>query len=145
MSTTPGSSPAARTLARELLEREMTGGTETPALSAALSRLQTRASGNLRRSLGEDGYNALRARAMARMHAELPGLKDLGLLDADGVHLNDIVKAIDGHGAAVVNAAFESLLAALVDILSDLIGADMVRNLLDHDEPPRVADRRRTP
>jgi hypothetical protein len=143
--STPGSSALARTLARELLEREMTGGKEVAALGAALGRVYARASGNLRRSVGEDGYTALLSRASARMHAELPGLKDVQLFDADGVHVGDLVTAINDHGATVVNAAFESLLAALVDILSDLIGADMVRNLLEHDETPHVAGRRKTP
>jgi hypothetical protein len=44
------------------------------------------------------------------------------------------VPAVDGHGVATVRAALEALFAALVDILSDLIGTDMVRNLLIYDD-----------
>ena len=143
MTSTPGSSEAARTLARELLERDVTAAPETAALVGSLSRVYARASGNLRRSVGEDGYNALLVRAVARMHAERPALGDLRLVDAGGVHA-DIAIAIDRHGPDAVSAAFESLLAALVDILSDLIGADMVRNLLEHEETPHAPVRRRT-
>jgi hypothetical protein len=42
-----------------------------------------------------------------------------------------------------VGMALEALLAALVDILGDLIGADMVRNLLIYDDSPRTLDGRR--
>jgi predicted ArsR family transcriptional regulator len=45
----------------------------------------------------------------------------------------DVVTAVQLHGAANVGAAVESLLAALLDILSDLIGADMARALVEHD------------
>jgi hypothetical protein len=60
-------------------------------------------------------------------------LKDIRRSDAAGIRL-DVVPAVDGHGVATVRAALEALFAALVDILSDLIGTDMVRNLLIYDD-----------
>jgi hypothetical protein len=130
--TTPGS-PAAREMARQLLEHETAGATEGGRLGAAMQRAWTRVAEILRRSVGEDGYSALLARALARAESQQPVLKDLRRPDALGIHL-DVAAAIEDHGAARVGEAVESLLAALVDILSDLIGADMVRNLLDHDD-----------
>jgi hypothetical protein len=126
----------ARELARELLERETAGATEVTRFGSALQRACTRVSENLRRSVGEDGYSALFARAVARTECDQPVLTDIRA-DAAGVHL-DVVTAVQRHGAATVRAAVESLLAALVDILSDLIGADMARSLLDHDDSPRA-------
>ncbi len=130
-------SAKARQLARELLEHETAGATEVVRFGSAIQRACTRVSENLRRSVGEDGYNALFARAVARTECDQPVLTDIRRSDAGGVHL-DVVTAVQRHGAATVGAAVESLLAALVDILSDLIGADMARSLLDHDDSPRA-------
>lgn len=92
-----------------------------------------RVSENLRRSVGDDGYNALLARALTRTQVEHPALMDVrGGGDAD-FFLNGIAASVDARGVSVVTAAVESLLATLVDVLSGLIGTDMVLNLLDHD------------
>jgi hypothetical protein len=109
-----------------------------------MQQAYTRVSETLRRSVGEDGYNALLSRALARTESEKTLLKEIRRNDAAGIHL-DVAAAVDGHGAATVAAALESLLAALVEILSDLIGADMVRNLLDHNDSPQALGGRRQP
>jgi hypothetical protein len=127
----------ARELARELLERETAGATEVTRFGSALQRACTRVSENLRRSVGEDGYSALFARAVARTECEQSVLTDFRRSDTAGVHL-DVVTAVQRHGAATVGVAVESLLAALLDILSDLVGADMARSLLDHDDSRRA-------
>jgi hypothetical protein len=103
----------------------------------AKARELARVSENLRRSVGEDGYGALFARAVAPTESEQSVLTDIRRSDAAGVHL-DVVTAAQRHGTATVRAAVESLLAALLDILSDLIGADMARSLLDHDDSHRA-------
>jgi len=98
-----------------------------------MQRAFSRISDNLRRSLGEDGYRALLGRAVARMQSNQPvwtNIRYAGL----GIDL-DVVAAVDRHGATTVGAALESLVAALFDILSDLIGAEMARNLLEYDDP----------
>jgi hypothetical protein len=140
--TTP-ESPAARELARQLLERETGGVTEGAWLGAAMQRACARVSDNLRCSVGEDGYHALLARALARTEPAQPVLKHIRRTDAAGIHL-DVAPAVEGHGPVAVEMALESLLAALVDILGDLIGADMVRNLLIYDDSPCTLDSRRT-
>jgi hypothetical protein len=137
-------SPAARELARHLLERETAGATEAAKLGAAMQRAYARVSETLRRSVGEDGYSALLSRALARTESEQALLKEIRRNDAAGIHL-DVAAAVEGHGPATVAAALESLLTALVEILSDLIGADMVRNLLDHDDSPQALGGRRRP
>jgi hypothetical protein len=135
-------SPAARELARQLLERETGGVTEGAGLGAAMQRACVRVSDNLRRSIGEDGYRALLARALVRTESAQPVLKHIRRTDAAGIHL-DVTPAIEGHGPVAVSMALEALLAALVDILGDLIGADMVRNLLIYDDSARTLDGRR--
>lgn len=135
--TSPGS-PAARETARRLLERETAGLTDAAARGAALERACARVSRNLRRSVGDDGYGALLTRALASTQSEQPVLKVIRRDDGAALQL-DVAAGVASHGADAVAAALEALLAAIVEILSELIGADMVQNLLDHDEPPRAA------
>ena len=141
---TPPASPAAREMARQLLERESAVATEAAGLGATMQRASTRVAESLRSSVGEDGYRALLVRALARTESDHPVLGDIRHADDAGIHL-DVVGAVDAHGAAAVGAALESVLAAIVDILSDLIGADMVRSLLEHDDLPRARRNGRTP
>lgn len=124
-------------MARQLLERESGGATEGAGLGATMQRASTRVADNLRSSVGDDGYSALLARALARTQSDHPVLQDMRRPGPAGIHL-DVAGCVEVHGAAAVGAALESLLAALVDILSDLIGADMVRSLLDDDDLPRA-------
>jgi hypothetical protein len=126
-------------LARELFERGATEHAELPKTDAEMQRHFARVSDNLRSSLGEDGYRALLGRAVGRTQSDPPvwtATRNAGL----GTDL-DIVAAVERHGAARVSAALESLVVALFDILSDLIGADMARNLLDHDDTRRAPAR----
>jgi hypothetical protein len=135
----------ARKLARELLERETVGMDEPAALGAAMQLVCTRVSENLRRTIGDDGYNALLVRALARTRSEQPGLGDLEPLDAAQIYVDGIAASVATHGSAVVSAALESLIAALLDILSDLIGADMAVSLVEQDGPSQSRSDRSTP
>jgi hypothetical protein len=136
-------SPTARELARQLLERETASATEVADFGAAMQRACAGVSETLRRSVGDDGYGALLARALARAEVAQPVLTSIRRNGAGAIHL-DVVAAVEDHGPVVVGAALESLLAALVDILSDLIGADMVRSLLEHDIGLGTTDARRS-
>src|SRR5437868_11481789 len=110
-------SPVALELARHLLERETSDTADAARAGVAMQQAYTRISENLRRSVGEDGYRALLARALARTASDQPVLKHIPLGDASGIHL-DVVTAVEGHGSAAVGTALESLVAALVEILS---------------------------
>lgn len=132
-----------RDMARQLLARE-TGGADRPeAVAAAIQRLCTRVSVNLRQSVGEDGYNALVARALRRTEPEHPVLTDIRRVADAGIYLDRVSAGVESHGVPAVRAAIESLLATLIDVLAGLIGADMVLNLLDHDDPSSHAPRSR--
>jgi hypothetical protein len=130
-------------MARHLLERETAGVTDAPALGAAMQRACTRVAESLRSSLGDDGYSALLTRAFESAESGLPVLSDIRRVEADGVDL-DVVGGVEGHGAVAVGAALQALFTAIVDILSDLIGADMVRALLDENDGPHMRSGRRT-
>ena len=132
-------SAESRRMARHLLEREIAGLTDEAAVGAAMQRAYGRVSENLSRSVGEDGYAALLTRALTRVQPEQPVWKHIRRADAGRIRL-DVAAGVRGHGAQVVDQALESLFVAIVDILSDLIGADMVRSLLTYDEARRTQD-----
>jgi hypothetical protein len=131
-------SAESRQIAHHLLERETAGVSDESAVGAAMQRAYGQVSERLTRSVGEEGYSALLARALSRSQPEHPLLKHLRV-DGHRIHL-DVTAVVKGHGAQAVGEALETLLAAIVDILGGLIGADMVRNLLDHDEPRHPQD-----
>jgi hypothetical protein len=141
MTTPEPAATAARELARYVLEREAAGTTDAASRAAAMQRAWARVSETLRRSVGEDGYNALLARALVHSEAQHPLLKNIRRADASGMRL-DVITAVEAHGAVSAGAAVESLLAAIVEILGDLIGGDMVRNLLSQDDHPQAGGRR---
>jgi len=136
MSTPVSERGNSREIARQMLERDASGAAEVDRLGDALERTFTRVSGNIRRSVGEDGYAALLARAVATIESDELVLTVIPRSDALAVDV-DIATAVEAHGVRAVGASLESLLAALIDILSDLIGEDMARTLLDHDASPQ--------
>lgn len=126
-------SQVALDLARELVSRDA-AGTLSPAESgAALERTLARVSENLRRSLGDDGYAALFSRAVAQNRAAHPALDGIRGEGSGALPLDGLGARMGTHDIHVVSAAFEAVLASIVDVLSGLIGADMVLNLLDPD------------
>lgn len=129
--------PTSLQMARRLLAREAAPGSagEPEIAGTALQGTCVRVSGNLRDSLGEDGCNALLARALARTEADHPALKNIRRHNQGSVHLDGVVASVEAHGVAAVTAAIEALLAALVDLLGRLIGEDMAIRLIDQDAP----------
>ena len=128
-------SPTSRDLARRLLAREAPPADNPAMAAAALQRACARVSANLRESVGDDGRDALLARALARTESDHPALKDVRGVDHGAVHLNNVVASVEAHGVAAVTLAIEALLAALLDVLGRLIGEDMAMRLLDLDLP----------
>lgn len=137
-------SKAALELARRYFDRSITGSLEPAETGAALQRTLARVSENLRRAIGDDGYAALLSRAIAQTQTDH---LIVGASRGDG----SLVFAIDAltadvgtHNIHLVSDAFESILASIIDVLSGLIGADMVMNLLDPDDvspaSPRIED-----
>jgi hypothetical protein len=138
----PTRSPIARDIARQLMALESAGAADP----AALQRLCTRVAENLRHSVGDDGYNALLSRVQARTNGEHPALASILLVDRGAARLGDVTAAVTAHGVDAVRTALESMFTALAEVLSSLIGADMVLNILDSGGPrPPAASRGNTP
>jgi hypothetical protein len=127
--------PTSLQIARHLLTREAVPGQEGEPTTVAESLRQTcvHVCDQLRDSMGEDGCSALLARALARTEADHPALKHLRRLNGPGVQLDGVAASVEAHGAAATTAAIEALLAALVELLSRLIGEELAMRLLEVD------------
>jgi hypothetical protein len=120
-------------IARRVVARELSPHADTgPAVIAtALQLVCARVCSNLRDAMGVAGCDALMDRARKRVERDHPAL--VGLCGQSGVELplDAIVATVEAHGHTAVTAAIEALLAALIDILSRLIGEDMAIRLID--------------
>lgn len=114
-------------------EAALSKKSEPEMVVAALRRTCLRVSGNLRDTLGHGGSSALLARALARVGRDHPALYEVLLLDEGGIDLDGVAASADVYGVAVITAAIEALLAALLESLGRLIGEDMAVRLMDHD------------
>ncbi|MDB4877931.1 MAG: hypothetical protein JWM41_4377 [Gemmatimonadetes bacterium] len=135
---TSAPSPVARDTARRLLAREVAGAGEPESAGLAMQALCTRITENLRRSVGDDGYNALLVRVLGPTDEADPVLLALRSSHAVG-SLDAVVAGVASHGVPTVTAALEALLARLLDVLGSLVGPDMALSLLDLDGPPSSA------
>ena len=136
---------ARRILARDALAPGHGTGSATPETAIlALQRPWMRVTDALRSSMGDAGYAALLARALARTEAAHPVLKDLHGRGDEGIRPDALAASADAHGIESVTAAIEALIGALVEILTRLIGDEMTMRLLDHEgpQPPRGAGTR---
>jgi signal transduction histidine kinase len=106
-------SAESRQIARHLVEREAAGVSDESAVGTAMQRVYGRVADRLARSVGEDGYAALLARALSRAQ---PGR------------------------ATAVGEDLEALLATIVDILGGIIGPEMARasSMADQGSDDRV-------
>jgi hypothetical protein len=141
-------SPASLQLARRILARDADqvrdGAPEK--VGAALKRTCLRVSENLRDAMGEAGWTALLARALARTEADHPVLQSIRRQNEGDIDLDAVVAGVEVQGVASLTAAFEALFAALIEILGRLIGEDMAMRLIDHDAPwPRAGGEEQAP
>jgi hypothetical protein len=131
---------ARRLIARER-EHGSTDDSDHGSGDGALYGATQRAILNLREAMGDDGCDALLARAVANTRSRHPLVTELG----DGATLipsrGRLTAAIATHGEAVVEAAVEALLAFVIDIVARLIGEDMTIGIIDRDPPPELVTR----
>ena len=104
------------------------------AAGQALQRSCTRMTGGLWRSMGPAGSSALLARAFARTEGPHPILKELHRGNGDATRVDGIAESVKAHGIGEVTAAIEALLAAVIDILTRLIGEDMATRLISGED-----------
>ena len=136
-------SSSAIELARRMIARDSAhaNAAEARDVAVALQRTCRRMCEALRDSLGDDGCNALLARALARTEPYHPALKLIRRQDERGIHLDGVVAAVETTSSAQATAAVEALVGALMDVLGKLIGEDMAIRIMNLDSSTGNGDK----
>jgi len=125
--------PAARAAAHAFLAR-YAAPSEDPAYAAgALYRAYAVVSTNLRSAVGDDGTDALLARAMARVDELHPAARELRRTTTANIDSAQLAAAVMSHGEPAVRAAMEDILGTVIELLTRLVGESMALRLIDHD------------
>ena len=129
-------------IARRLLARDITpGGDDRSAAAAAVLQGNVdRVSDRLRDALGDDGRAALLARALSRTEKGHPALLRIRRLEHEVMQLDGVAKSVATDGMAVTTAAIEVLVAAVIEVLSRLIGEDMALRIIGDDTESEAGD-----
>ncbi len=114
--------------ARRLWANVANGADSPEEVAEAAERLCGQMRIELGRWIGPQGYGALLGRALALAAAKHPALKALpGLEGEEPV----TAKAVKAQGVARVAAGLVALVAALIDLLGGVIGAEMAMRLVE--------------
>ena len=127
-------SQSSRSLARELLAREMSDGRLVSADEAVYGRLYDSLSG----SIGQAGYLALVARAMSNARERHSALALVALGTAPGPWLPGLNKSVQHHGDAAAIEAVVEALAELVELLSRFVGRTLAIRLIERAWPEQI-------
>ena len=134
--------PATRAAAQAFLAR-YAAPSEDPAYAAgALYRAYAVVSMNLRSAVGDDGTDALLARAMARAEEQHPAARELRRTATANIDSGQLAAAVMTHGEPAIRAAIEEILGTVIELLTRLVGRGMAMRLIDHD--PGATTRPRT-
>jgi hypothetical protein len=117
-------------LTRRLVARASTGSEGPDASALAVLAACERTHRELTRRLGQTGSNALLTRALAQARTGHPVLKAIRIGSNAKSSLDGVAEALKVHGVSQVAAGLETTLEKLLDLLSRLIGDDMVVRLV---------------
>ena len=130
---TPEPEAHEREVARRLLTGEADGDASREAVVDAANRVLGQLYEPLTRWMGRDGSLAVLSRSLEQARAGHPPLAAARVLQVDinrPPHLAGVSDPAVGHDAAETRAALVSVLAAIIALLTRLIGADLVLRLL---------------
>lgn len=129
-STLLPTTPAARDVARRLLSRA-TEGADSSALVEAVERMWASIGGGLGRWFGPYGALALVSRALARAREDDPSLADVTATIVPSLQVSGLAEITRAHGAEATIQGAVAMLAALVELLGQLVGYDVATNILE--------------
>lgn len=123
--------PSARELTSRLIARVGTRSAlpDSPALAAQLTF--QRAYRELVRSLGPTGFHAIVGRALVLVQTEHPLLKEIRIDGPEAPTLDRVTAIAHAYGAPAVAAGIEAWLEAVLDLVGQLIGFDVVAQLVE--------------
>ncbi len=139
------SQPPARDLARELLAHELTGVTTPAAAGVAAERVFQRLSDNLVQWVGTDGSQALFARARALAQTRNEALRAVPPPARSALFLDGLAANAQPHDVAHVVEGAVTLLTALIELLTRLVGDDLALKLLTDGGSSRSLNRAPAP
>ena len=121
---------SARALAGEILAREIDGSRTATAAAGAAERVFQRLADNLVRWIGTDGSQALftRARAIAQTRSE--ALRVVPPPARSALFLDALAANTEPHDVASVMGGAVTILEALIELLSRLVGEELALKLL---------------
>lgn len=122
---------SARELAKRLVARAAAPGDARDGAALAAHAACEHACGELSRSLGALGFNALFKRALAQEEVRHPLLKEVRVGQRPPLIVNDITVMVETHGAPAVAAGLEATLETMMALLGRLIGLDVVVRLVE--------------
>lgn len=134
-------------IARRLVAREagaLNGGAPKMA-GVSLQRTCSRVFDTLRDYMGEDGRDALLARALARTEPYHPVLTRIRRLSDRSIHLDGVMSTLETSSVSEVTAAIEALIGATLDVLGRLIGEDMALRIIENEPRSSNGIRARAP
>jgi len=125
--------------ARRLLASEATASYTQEAQIAAAERVLGRLQEHLLRWFGPDGFHAVLSRALATARKDHPALSHVRIEPRSEARLTELATNAQTYRVAELHDALQALLAAMIALLTRLIGDDLVRRLLQeawpHDMP----------
>ena len=121
--------------ARRLLASEATASDTQEAQIAAAERVLGRLQEHLLRWFGPDGFHAVLSRALATARKDHPALAHVRIEPRSEARLTELATNARTYRLAELHDALQALLAAMIALLTRLIGDDLVRRLLQEAWP----------
>ena len=135
---------SARTLAGEILAGELDGARSAAETAAAAERVFQRLSENLVRWVGADGSQALFARARSLAQTRSDALRVIPPPARSALFLDALAANSEPHDAAPVIEGAMTILTALIELLTRLVGQDLALKLLTETNSTSPSSGRRT-
>lgn len=133
-------SPAARTLARQVLALEAGGQLRAEELARAVERACRRLRLHLADVIGPVGFDSLLTRALRLAQGEVPALERIALAEDLEPSLQGAHEFAATHGPVAAGDAFAAILAHFIWLLITFIGEDLGLHLI-RETWPEIARR----
>jgi hypothetical protein len=126
---------ATREIARRLINRRGVDQAGSRSAAQAAAAACDHLYWDLSRWVGLDGCQALFTRALTQARADHPVLEQIRLSTKSDRHLDGVSETIKTHGDGATAESVESVLVALIELLTRLIGNEMVTRLVEGSPP----------
>ena len=116
-------------IAQRLMDKSTSGQRTIEALISGLHEASRRYQVGLGAIVGSLGVQLIMARALKKVSSRFPFLKDLAIYE-DGIDAHSLLGQKSDADYEEVRRGFESLLAAIIEVLAELLGKDLATRLV---------------